>query len=110
MPQGDVETRRFPQNLGESPSLDVTLGHFQKGGKFKKYPRVTSDSSAIINHEFVVQSILECVYNGEIEMCNEPPVNPISVSKQSSGKLRLICDMRHVNKFVDPRNSSWMTF
>ena len=49
-----------------------------------------------------MQAILELMQSNRIIQTKEPPhvVNPLSVSVQPSGKLRLILDLRHVNQYV----------
>ena len=51
---------------------------------------------------FVNRAISELLKNSCIELCANAPdiVNPLSVSIQSSGKERLILDLRHVNSYV----------
>ena len=48
------------------------------------------------------QAILELIQSDRIIRTEEPPrvVNPLSVSVQPSGKLRLILDLRNVNKCI----------
>ena len=52
--------------------------------------------------DFVESAIQELLRVGSIVSCTCPPdvVNPLSVFVQSSGKKRLILDLRHVNFFV----------
>ena len=52
--------------------------------------------------EFVENSILELSELGSVREVDSPPfiVNPLSVSIQSSGKKRLILDLRKVNLFL----------
>ena len=58
--------------------------------------------SAIKEAVFVCEAILDLLKINGIEELSEVPniVNPLSVSVQSSGKKRLILDLRHVNLFV----------
>ena len=58
--------------------------------------------SAIKEADFVCEAILDLLKMHCIEELSEVPniVNPLSVSIQSSGKKRLILDLRHVNLFV----------
>ena len=53
--------------------------------------------------DFAESAIQELLRVGSIVSCTCPPyvVNPLSVSVQSSGKKRLILDLRHVNFFVN---------
>ena len=75
----------------------------------KTPPERTSknNKSAIKYPEFVTKSILELLETGRIKESIEPPkvVNPLSVSVQGKDqhgteKLRLILDLREVNKYV----------
>ena len=52
--------------------------------------------------DFVGEAILELLRDNRIEELFYPPdiINPLSVSVQSSGKKRLILDLRHVNLHV----------
>ena len=52
--------------------------------------------------EFVDQAISDLIQPYRIVRTGETPhvVNPLSVSVQPSGKLRLILDLRHVNQYV----------
>ena len=52
--------------------------------------------------EFVGDASLELLRDNRIEEVFSPPdiVNPLSVSVQSSGKKRLILDLRHINLHI----------
>lgn len=58
--------------------------------------------SACKHSKFVNEAVNDLLAQNCIEEILERPgiVNPLSVSIQSSGKKRLIIDLRHVNKFV----------
>ena len=58
-----------------------------------------NNASAIKEVEFVGEAILELLRNNSVEDIFSPPdiVIPLSVSVQSSGKKRLILDLRHIN-------------
>ena len=58
--------------------------------------------SAIKEADFVYEAILDLLKINRIEELSEVRniANPLSVSIQSSGKKRLILDLRHVNLFV----------
>lgn len=61
-----------------------------------------NNRSALLEAEFVSGAIQELLDRALIEKCSNPPfiVNPLTVSVQSSGKKRLILDLRVVNKHV----------
>ena len=61
-----------------------------------------NNASAINEAEFVGEAILELLRDNRVEEIFSPPdiVNPLSVSVQSSGKKRLILDLRHINLHV----------
>jgi len=61
-----------------------------------------SNKSLLAHAEFVSKAILDLVSAGlALEVSSKPNVvNPLSVSKQKSGKLRLILDLRHVNVHI----------
>ena len=64
--------------------------------------RFSNNQSALNNASFVESAIAELVHTHAV--VEEPfiphVVNPLSVSIQSSGKKRLILDLRHVNHFI----------
>lgn len=61
-----------------------------------------NNKSSRREREFVEKSINELLLNKCISEVNHPPfcVNPLSVAERNS-KLRLVLDLRHVNKFID---------
>ena len=64
--------------------------------------RFSNNQSALNNASFVESAIAELVHTHVVVELPFIPhvVNPLSVSIQSSGKKRLILDLRHVNHFV----------
>ena len=63
-------------------------------------PKVSpNNGSALEEREFVICNLIS---NKCLEVLDHPPpiVNPLSVSTQSSGKKRLILDLRHVNLYI----------
>ena len=59
--------------------------------------------SAIKNSVFVTESILDLLASDRISEFSKDSlhvINPLSVSTQSSGKRRLILDLRFVNQFI----------
>ena len=67
-----------------------------------------NNASAIKEVEFVGEAILELLRDNRVEELISPPdiVNLLSVSVQTSGKKRLILDLRHINLHVYNRNLS----
>lgn len=61
-----------------------------------------NNKSAIKYNDFVLEAVNELLAKNLIVECKTKPcvVNPLSVSVQSSGKLRLILDLRYVNQFL----------
>ena len=61
-----------------------------------------NNGSALKHSDFVNDAILELLQDNRIEELTTPPeiVNPLTVSVQSSGKKRLILDLRHINLHV----------
>ena len=61
-----------------------------------------NNKSALDNASFVESAISELVSNHAVVEVPFVPhvVNPLSASTQSSGKKRLILDLRHVNQFI----------
>lgn len=64
--------------------------------------RLQNNRSAVQHADFVTEAIEDLVKKGLALECNSVPtvVNPLSVSIQSSGKKRLILDLRAVNKHL----------
>ena len=64
--------------------------------------RFSNNQSALNNESFVESAIAELVHTHAVVEVPFIPhvVNPLSVSIQSSGKKRLILDLRHVNHFI----------
>ena len=58
--------------------------------------------SAIKNKDFVEEAILELLTSDRVKEVERLPhvVNPLSVSINSSGKKRLILDLRYVNQYL----------
>ena len=72
---------------------------------FYKTPKRASfcnNQSALKNKNFVEESISELLKCGSIIEAEKPPevINPLSVSINSSGKKRLILDLRYVYKDI----------
>lgn len=66
-------------------------------------PLVKDNNRSAFSHaEFVNEALSELLLDGRIEEVFEIPdiINPLSVSVQSSGKKRLILDLRHINLHV----------
>ena len=61
-----------------------------------------NNRSAIQHSEFVEQAISDLLIAGSVVECGCSPtvVNPLSVSIQTSGKKRLILDLRYPNQFL----------
>lgn len=61
-----------------------------------------NNRSALNEYDFVTEAIKDLLDRSLIEECEEPPwvVNPLTVSQQSSGKKRLILDLRIVNQHI----------
>ena len=61
-----------------------------------------NNASARSHCEFVNEAVNELMGQRCIEEIIEKPfiINPLTVTVQSSGKKRLILDLRHVNKFI----------
>ena len=61
-----------------------------------------NNRSALAEYEFVSEAIKDLLDWSLIEKCESPPrvVNPLTVSVQSSGKKKLIPDLRNVNKHI----------
>ena len=94
----------FWQSIGTSKFILDTLS-FDYKIPFSQEPTsvfLNNNRSALGDSDFVESVIQELLRVGSIVSCTCPPdvVNPLSVSVQSSGKKRLILDLRHVNFFV----------
>ena len=92
----------------ETPSADSAILEIIDNGykiPFFKTPKRASfrnNQSALKNKDFVEESISELLKCGSIIEAEKPPevINPLSVSINSSGKKRLILDLRYVNGHV----------
>ena len=64
--------------------------------------RFSNNKSALAHHDFVTNAILELVANSAIVEVSSVPlvVSPLSVALSSSGKKRLILDLRYLNQHV----------
>ena len=62
----------------------------------------SNNTSALRHHEFVTESVVELLSSGRIQETPLPSyiVSPLSVSRQSETKKRLILDLSVLNKFV----------
>ncbi|MCG8032477.1 MAG: hypothetical protein JAZ03_09910, partial [Candidatus Thiodiazotropha taylori] len=96
----------FWRNIGSS---EFVLDVIENGYKIPLYSmpdRKTykNNRSALSEPVFVTEAVKDLLDRGLIEKCNEsnPPyiINPLTVSVQTSGKKRLILDLREVNKHV----------
>ena len=94
----------FWRNIGAS---DFVLNTIQVGYKipFMSTPEpafMKNNRSALLHADFVSEAINDLVRRGLVAKCYTPPavVNPLSVAIQSSGKKRLILDLRAVNKHL----------
>ena len=67
--------------------------------KAAKFP---NNHSTLNNANFVTQAVEQLLKKGRIKEVKTPPyvVNPLSVSENGSQKLRLILNLRNVNKLV----------
>ena len=64
-----------------------------------------NNRSALQHSDFVEKTIKELLDNNCITGVKRPfVVNPLTVSVNSSGKVRVVLDLRYVNKFVDKQN------
>ena len=75
-------------------------GYFVNATPLRHHYR--KNASAVKVADFVGQAILELLRDNRIEELFCPPdiINPLSVSVQSSGRKRLVLDLRHVNLLV----------
>uniref|UniRef100_A0A7M5XJR3 Reverse transcriptase domain-containing protein n=1 Tax=Clytia hemisphaerica TaxID=252671 RepID=A0A7M5XJR3_9CNID len=64
-----------------------------------------NNASSLKNDHFVKDSIKKLLEDSCIEKVSEPPycINPLTVAERNS-KLRLVLDLRHVNKFITKPN------
>ena len=86
---------------------DFALDIIRSGYKiiFRETPlpySIEKRSSARRQHSFVEGAISDLISRGCLREVSEYPqfCNPLHVAVQSSGKLRLILDLSHLNKFV----------
>lgn len=94
----------FWKSIGANTEVLSTI---EKGYKI---PFIETPSSAVFNNnrsahsykDFVSTAILELVDKRIVYECSSVPfvVNPLSVSAQANGKLRLILDLRYINQYL----------
>ena len=84
----DVIENGYMYNI---PMICFPLQHFAKNNRY-----------ALLDTEFVSGATQNLLDRALIEKCSNPPyiVNPLTVSVQSSGRKRLILDLRVVNEHV----------
>ena len=94
----------FWQSIG---TFDFILDVIKEGYKipFISTPppkHFSNNASALREAYFVDQAIAELLADNRVEELSSPPVilNPLTVSVQTSGKKRLILDLRHINLHV----------
>ena len=61
-----------------------------------------NQQSARDNTQFVTEAVLELLEKGCIKECSQKPhgCHPLAVVSSASGKLRLVLNLRHLNKFL----------
>ncbi len=67
---------------------------------------IKNNKSASMHSVFVQEAINELITSGRVLEVDQVPwvVNPLSVAIQSSGKKRLILDLRHVNRYLEKQH------
>ena len=95
---------QFWQYIGASDFILDVIENGYKIPLFSMPPKYFSHNnrSALSEYEFVSEAIKDLLDRSLIEECKSPPrvVNPLTVSQQSSGKKRLILDLRIVNQHI----------
>ena len=88
-------------------TLDFILNVIKEGYKipFISTPpprHYSNNASAVREADFVDQAIGELLADNPVEELSSRPaiLNPLTVSVQTSGKKRLILDLRHINLHV----------
>ncbi|XP_068675664.1 uncharacterized protein [Montipora foliosa] len=94
----------FWRSLGTSQFI---LNVISQGYKIPFFELPTSffkanNASALSNRSFVSKAVNELLHKNLVEeiFCVPDIVNPLSVSTRSSGKQRLLLDLRHVKSFI----------
>lgn len=94
----------FWQHIGASKFIldTISRGYIIPFVTTPKRARFCNNKTAFEHSDFVTSAISELVQAGLVKQCMSPPtvVNPLSVSVQSSGKKRLILDLRYPNESV----------
>ena len=93
--------------MGENWCFSFVLSVIRNGYKFPFIdfppPKVFPNNAlALKEKDFVSEAISDLIVNRCVEVLDFPPAiaNPLSVSIQSSGKKRLMLDLRHVNLYI----------
>ena len=99
-----LKSMEFWQSIG---TLDFILDVIKEGYKipFISTPppkHYSNNASAVREADFVDQAIAELLADNHVEELSSRPaiLNPLTVSVQTSGKKRLILDLRHTNLHV----------
>ena len=92
---------KYWKNIGTSEYILSIIKHGYKI-PFLTTPKpilLKNNHSSLANSSFVIGEINLLLKRNCVEQCALTPtvVNPLTVSKSSSGKLRLILDLRHIN-------------
>ena len=94
----------FWRSIGSSDFVLDTIEHGYKIPLFSQPCKTycKNNKSALLEPEFVSEAITDLLDRALIEKCKDAPyvVNPLTVSAHSSGKKRLILDLRVVNKHL----------
>ena len=66
---------------------------------------LSNNRSAFMHADFVLEAISELIMSGRVLEVSLLPhvINPLSVSVQTSGKKRLILDLRYVDQYIKTR-------
>ena len=98
------ENIQFWKNIGANNFIIDTIENGYKLPLITIPPRTfcKNNRSALLENDFVVEAIQDLLDRFIIQKCTDIPyiVNPLTVAVRSSGKKRLILDLRTVNKHL----------
>ena len=98
-----AQSVEFWENTLEAPPFIIDVIKHGYSLPFREFPPscfLSNNRSALRNPQFVRDTILELLRRGLVEEHSSPPhcVNPLTVAEGK--KLRLVIDLREVNKYL----------
>ena len=99
---------KLHKKLSFADPVFITPGRYKLPLLTMPPPRTFRNNKSALEERFFVEDAIHSLLDLNcIEELAESPgiINPLSVSKQKSGKKRLILDLRHINRHRRERSS-----